>query len=276
MSSTVASSNTNNGSDISPLQSALTSWSNFNLTNRRPHLDNTAQSLLDAKETSLKARKQLGELTKSLKRTVKSTESSNELTKEVISTLANETKTTIKKYQEEIDSLTRRCKIAENSFVQLYQPLYECVDPAVVLSEGIRLIEGRDGQIDNLLRGMEELNVEVENISKEKDRLESELNEKEDELQNVLKNGGGGKGSGGGDVGGALSLAEREELIRLRSEVAEYEVEFRGLKNQDITIRKLESEFFLFVHVRCMIHICLPEPYVLIYICISFGTNTIL
>ena len=112
----------------------------------------------------------------------------------------------------------------------------------MVLSEGIRLIEGRDGQIDNLLRGMEELNVEVENISKEKDRLESELNEKEDELQNVLKNGGGGSG---GDVGGALSLAEREELIRLRSEVAEYEVEFRGLKNQDITIRKLESELFL-------------------------------
>ena len=37
-------------------------------------------------------------------------------------------------------------------------------------------------------------------------------------------------------------LAEREELIRLRREVAEYEVEFRGLKNQDITIRKLESE----------------------------------
>ena len=249
MSSTIASSN---NSDISPLQSALTSWSNFNLTNRRPHLDNTAQSLLDAKETSLKARKQLGELTKSLKRTVKSTESSNELTKEVISTLANETKTTIKKYQEEIDSLTRRCKIAENSFVQLYQPLYECVDPAVVLSEGIRLIEGRDGQIDNLLRGMEALNVEVENISKEKDRLEGELNEKEDELQNVLKNGGGGGGSGGGDVGGALSLAEREELIRLRSEVAEYEVEFRGLKNQDITIRKLESELFLFVHVRCI------------------------
>ena len=271
MSSTIASSNNNNGSDISPLQSALTSWSNFNLTNRRPHLDNTAQSLLDAKETSLKARKQLGELTKSLKRTVKSTESSNELTKEVISTLANETKTTIKKYQEEIDSLTRRCKIAENSFVQLYQPLYECVDPAVVLNEGIRLIEGRDGQIDNLLRGMEELNVEVENISKEKDRLESELNEKEDELQNVLKNGGGG--SAGGDVGGALSLAEREELIRLRSEVAEYEVEFRGLKNQDITIRKLESELFYYLFMG---RFSLYPVDVLIYICISFRTNIIL
>lgn len=49
-------------------------------------------------------------------------------------------------------------------------------------------------------------------------------------------------GGGSGSSGGALSLAEREELIRLRSEVAEYEVEFRGLKNQDITIRKLEAK----------------------------------
>ena len=28
----------------------------------------------------------------------------------------------------------------------------------------------------------------------------------------------------------------------MRKEVAEYEIEFRGLKNQDITIRKLEAK----------------------------------
>jgi homeobox protein cut-like len=39
-----------------------------------------------------------------------------------------------------------------------------------------------------------------------------------------------------------LSRDEREELIQLRREVAEYEVEFRGLQNQDITIRKLEAK----------------------------------
>jgi homeobox protein cut-like len=38
-----------------------------------------------------------------------------------------------------------------------------------------------------------------------------------------------------------MSKQEIEELIQLRREVAEYEVEFRSLKNQDITIRKLES-----------------------------------
>jgi homeobox protein cut-like len=41
--------------------------------------------------------------------------------------------------------------------------------------------------------------------------------------------------------GGGMSKAEKEELIQLRREVAEYEVEFRSLKNQDITIRKLEA-----------------------------------
>jgi homeobox protein cut-like len=38
-----------------------------------------------------------------------------------------------------------------------------------------------------------------------------------------------------------LGKAEKEELMQLRKEVAEYEVEFRSLKNQDITIRKLEA-----------------------------------
>lgn len=39
----------------------------------------------------------------------------------------------------------------------------------------------------------------------------------------------------------SLSKAEKEELMQLRREVTEYEVEFRSLKNQDITIRKLEA-----------------------------------
>ena len=51
----------------------------------------------------------------------------------------------------------------------------------------------------------------------------------------------GGDGAVGGGSGGSLNAAEREELIQLRREVAEYEVEFRSLKNQDITIRRLET-----------------------------------
>lgn len=39
-----------------------------------------------------------------------------------------------------------------------------------------------------------------------------------------------------------MSKGEKEELLQLRKDVAEYEVEFRSLKNQDITIRKLEAK----------------------------------
>ena len=93
-------------SNTSRLRAALQSWSTFNLTDRRPNLDRTAQSLLDARETSVKARKQLGELTKNLKRAVKSVET--ETTRENVANLAASSKGTIKRYQEEIDSLTRR------------------------------------------------------------------------------------------------------------------------------------------------------------------------
>eukprot|EP00585_Thalassiosira_rotula_P002470 CAMPEP_0196135320 /NCGR_PEP_ID=MMETSP0910-20130528/4001_1 /TAXON_ID=49265 /ORGANISM="Thalassiosira rotula, Strain GSO102" /LENGTH=185 /DNA_ID=CAMNT_0041395441 /DNA_START=191 /DNA_END=744 /DNA_ORIENTATION=+ len=179
------SSNNNNGGDLSPLQSALLPWSAFNLTDRRPHLDNTAQSLVEAKETSLKARKQLGDLTKNLKRAVKVAET--EKSEESVKSLAVSCKGTIKRYQEEIDSLTRRCKTAEGSFVQLYHSLHECADPSVLISEALLLIEGRDGQIHNLLSAMEGLNDELENAREEKERLESDLEESARELKEALK-----------------------------------------------------------------------------------------
>ena len=93
------------------------------------------------------------------------------------------------------------------------------------------------------------MNSEIEVVRNEKSQLENVLVEKEIELKEAKENSNssGSGGSGNDGPGGALSLAEREELIRLRSEVSEYEVEFRGLKNQDITIRKLESEFIIYV-----------------------------
>ena len=38
-----------------------------------------------------------------------------------------------------------------------------------------------------------------------------------------------------------IQKEEKEELIALRKEVAEYEAEFKMLKNQDITIKKLNA-----------------------------------
>lgn len=101
--------------------------------------------------------------------------------------------------------------------MQLYTSIYECRDPASALREAIGVIEGRDKQVDNLLKGMEEINGELEQLTSERDGLRMELEKVKND------NGDGEKDVLGS--GGELSLAEREELIKLRGEVAEYEGE---------------------------------------------------
>lgn len=98
--------------------------------------------------------------------------------------------------------------------MQLYNSIYECRDPALALVEALEIISARDSQVDNLLSGMEDLNAELETLAAERDGLK-------DELKVIKEKGGGGATSG--SEGGTLNLAEREELIRLRGEVAEYE-----------------------------------------------------
>ncbi len=138
-------------------------------------------------------------------------------------------------------------------------------DLTLVFEQSIQLLQNKEDQLNNLLMGMEELNAELEMGNEEKSRLKEEIKDMERQLNEALKKQEGGNKSGGGNNhgndggGGALSLAEREELIRLRSEVAEYEVEFRGLKNQDITIRKLESTYCPAKFLLCMLLIVLNK-----------------
>lgn len=226
-----------------PLQTALQSWSEIDLPTLRPNLDQTLQFLVDSRETSLQARKSLGERTKTLKRAIKT--ATDDGTTSSITSLATECKATIKSYQSEIDSLTKRCKLSENNFIKLKDVLYNREDPATSLRRALDFVQSRDDQLDNLLGAMEELNGELDGVREreeawaaEREELlaklkTSEMNKDKDENTNSNNNN---------NDNSALSLAEREELIQLRSEVAEYEVEFKGLKNQDITIRKLESK----------------------------------
>lgn len=167
-----------------------------------------------------------------------------ETTVKSIETLAKECRSTVKAYQEEIDNLTRRCKFSDSSFLNLYQALYDLPDPAAVLRPVLDQADASDGQIQHLLRGMEEMHSEMEEMKRkftaQTDLLKKELAEAKKNAAKTNEEGGGGNGGGMG--GGGLNKAEREELIQLRREVAEYEVEFRSLKNQDITIRKLEAK----------------------------------
>lgn len=122
------------------------------------------------------------------------------------------------RFTEEVDNLTRRCKSAESSFSSLTQSLGENPDPYKVLSSVLNLVNNQQMQLSSMSRTIEDLKTEkvaLEKVGSKKDISKQESS--------------------------SATKAEKEQLIQLRREVAEYEVEFRSLKNQDITIRKLEA-----------------------------------
>jgi homeobox protein cut-like len=160
------------------------------------------QQVIEAREASLQARKHLSDRTKVLKKCVKQVEGSNA---PGVDNFSKECKATIKAYQEEIDQMTKRCKSAETNWSTLLQSLGDLPDPS-------QLLQMLQNEQDQLLQNIEQLQQQL------KDNKPSST------------------------ASSSLSHSEKEELMQLRREIAEYEVEFRSLKNQDITIRKLETK----------------------------------
>ena len=214
---------------LQSLQAASQVWTTFDWSSKSKQWEFQANQNREAREASLGARKQLAETTKQFKRCVKSVEqagtalaSSNSsenasATVSAIESLAKQCRLTVKAYQEEIDNLTRRCKASESAFGTLHQSLIEVPDPAAVLATSLEHAYTQKQQIGQLLRTVDDVNKEMANVEKNA----------RSKVEKISSSG--------------LGKEEKEELIRLRREVAEYEVEFRSLKNQDITIRKLEA-----------------------------------
>ncbi len=121
---------------------------------------------------------------------------------------------------EEIDNLTRRSKATESAFDKLAQALNEVSDPSKLLVDATEQLNSQEQEISQLAQ-------KVDEVSKENVSLDAKLQQSQ---ANTSATSSG------------LSKQEKEEIIELRREVAEYEVEFRSLKNQDITIRKLEKK----------------------------------
>eukprot|EP00522_Entomoneis_paludosa_P006488 CAMPEP_0172455078 /NCGR_PEP_ID=MMETSP1065-20121228/11879_1 /TAXON_ID=265537 /ORGANISM="Amphiprora paludosa, Strain CCMP125" /LENGTH=775 /DNA_ID=CAMNT_0013207531 /DNA_START=71 /DNA_END=2398 /DNA_ORIENTATION=+ len=223
--------------DIAMIQPHVDSWANFDWQTKLSTVDATVQQAKEAQKQSAQARKSLGESTKHFKRSLKNaeqaasslgsglSEETAKATVKSVETLSKECKVTIKSYQEEIDKITRRCKSSESSYASLAQSLMEQSDPAGVMQAMVQQMQDQQTQLSQLLRTVDTVNEELQSQEKT-----NEIQKRE--IQQLKANGGGGGGS----------KEDKEELISLRREVAEYEVEFRNLKNQDITIRKLEAK----------------------------------
>uniref|UniRef100_A0A7S1G253 Protein CASP n=1 Tax=Corethron hystrix TaxID=216773 RepID=A0A7S1G253_9STRA len=127
----------------------------------------------------------------------------------------------LKIYQEEIDLLTKGCRASDGHFLGLYRGLYVVADPTVSLEKAAALVENH---------GLERIEWEKERDGLLRDLEEARATAPNDPTKKSL-----------GKAAPATSASSSAELSRLRKEIAEYEAEFRHLKNQDITIRNLEA-----------------------------------
>jgi homeobox protein cut-like len=229
---------------VSQLEAARRLWVEFDLEGHLASFQETLGQAREAREQSLVARKLLAETTKQFKKTVKgleqavaapggsdnsnSSSSSSNVTSSVDS-LGRLSRSVVKAYQEEVDQLTRRCKGMEAAHQSLGTDLSRVADPAPVLQLSVEHIATLARTVDRMARELEAAKAAAASAGSGSSSAF------------VAGTGSGGSSSAAAGSAG-LSKEEREELVQLRREVAEYEVEFRSLKNQDITIRKLEAK----------------------------------
>ena len=127
-------------------------------------------------------------------------------------------------FTEEIDNLTRRSKATESAFDKMTQSLNDMQDPSGILSSVMEQLNTQQQQINQLTQ-------QVDETSKENISLDTKLQRARQDQQAGVSS----------SATNNSNKDDKEEIMQLRRDVAEYEVEFRSLKNQDITIRKLEA-----------------------------------
>ena len=248
----------------STLQSATESWQSFSFDTKRSSLQQFTTHSKSNHQQAQKSRKALADLTKAFKKTVKQTESilvkstssttTTTTTGENNAKFSNQCKSTVKAYQEEIDSLSKRCKGSETIITELFKSFQDVSDPTPILMNAAQHLSSMEGQVQHLLNGMEEMQSEMEKqgltsrkqitkLDKELQSSQSQIDVLRQELKDAQQNEQQQQQQQQQKSSNSLlGKEEKEELISLRREVAEYELEFKTLKNQDITIKKLNAK----------------------------------
>lgn len=129
----------------------LDSWKAVNLDERRTEIDKQALEMYEYEQQSVKSRQELASMLKGIK-----TLNVEERNKKLASS--------IKMFQTEVDSLTKRAKFAEKSFHALYSCLYEAPDPFPALQNAAFYH-------DRVRR----LEFELKNAKSQSEQYESEL-----------------------------------------------------------------------------------------------------
>lgn len=217
-------------------------WKNLSWKSLVDQMNETMNQMKPAREQSLTARKNLAESTKQLKKLVKVCEQQS--VNADANQLAKESKNTVKSYQEEIDNLTKRCKVSEQAYQTITFMLNELPDPMILLNT-IQQLQDENQKLHSLNKKIE---IDYDNEFNKRDndfkkleldykKLENDNKKLTNEMKNMVT-----KNNKRDSNMTSITKDEYEELFKLRNEVIQYEMELRTLKNQDITVRKLEAK----------------------------------
>ncbi|UCS23697.1 uncharacterized protein HLK63_M08107 [Nakaseomyces glabratus] len=135
-------------------------WAKADLTNLQKDLDTSILAIKDRESSSLESRKHLASETKVFKK-LESDEKLNGINK------------IIKQYQQEIDSLTKRAKSAEQNLLDFYSKISEAPDPLPLLknsADNVEKIEDSD-KLNGKITELEDKLARCADYDKIKERL---------------------------------------------------------------------------------------------------------
>ncbi|KAH7339558.1 CASP C terminal-domain-containing protein [Rhizoctonia solani] len=156
---------------MSDFTQALSVWKDIDLSELRKRLDTQGLEIVDNQKESVVGRKALADKTKEFKKLA------DEEKPEAIKGL-------LKAYQNEIDSLTKRCKASDSAFLGIYKLLAEAPDPYPLLNSVVDMMvkvsdaEERQAELKNLREENAELKRQVTELGdakKKADTLEEKM-----------------------------------------------------------------------------------------------------
>nr|XP_019003298.1 homeobox protein cut-like protein [Kwoniella mangroviensis CBS 8507]OCF66759.1 homeobox protein cut-like protein [Kwoniella mangroviensis CBS 8507] len=163
---------------------ALTTWKEINLSELQKSLDSTALELVENQKENLVGRKKLAEQTREFKKLPDDAEKFSAI------------KVLLKAYQGEIDSLTRRSKVSETSFLNVYKLLADAPDPYPLLDaavdQTVKIAEARVLESE-LSRLREENNDLKKNLKEYKDsedrrkKAENKVEQIEEKMEELIQ-----------------------------------------------------------------------------------------
>jgi homeobox protein cut-like len=162
---------------------ALATWKDINLSELQKTLDTQGIALVDQQKESVIGRRALADKTKDFKK-IPDAEKLNAF------------KGLLKAYQTEIDSLTKRAKVSENAFLNVYKVLAEAPDPYPLLEaavdQTVKVAEAQD--MEATLQRLREENVSLKkrvsdfsSVETAKRKAESPAEELEMKMDDLIR-----------------------------------------------------------------------------------------